>query len=255
MGTYGNVLQLAEAKLGEKGCAFDQTEFLFALNHCMGIISNEVDWQWYNSTETITILDGVGTYKIPTGFTVEAIKNVNGICVADHSPAQACSPAPIITTPRYDVDCNVLVAVQVYPTSYTIQGNNIVFNQKFSLPAGTPSLTYTLVGSRAPGSSYYTDTTVGTTTTRTWLDVDLPPEYQAAFNLCVLGTLLIDKDPGQGSNYYALANDALKSARARKAKQRPKTMFSRKGTVGCCDIPTVRMRGVELIDSIYSDCC
>jgi hypothetical protein len=244
MKTYGDVLQLAEAKLGEGGCAFDTQEFLFACEHCVGTVGDEVDPEFYNSTHSFTLLDSVGTYPIPAGFTVTGIKNLNGFCLTNTSPAPQCAPAPVMTATRFDLDCNVPVAHQTYPRTYHVTGSSVRFDQLPVLPVGTNPVTWTMEGYRGPTGPFYVDTTVGNVVTRTWQAIDLPFEYQTAFTMCVLGNLLLDKDPGQASNYFALANDSLKSARARKNKRTPKAMFSRKGTVDpCCSnggFPRVR---------------
>lgn len=251
MSTYGRSLLIAEAKMGEKGCSFNEVEFLFALEHCLLTVSNEVDWRWYSASTGFTVVSGQAEYVIPDGFTVEAVKNTQGHCLCDKSPSEACMPAPVVSTPRHDLDCNIPVALQTYPTSYTIIGNRLVFGEVPVFPVGTPTVTFKMEGSRRAVPIFFDDVTVATVTTRTWRNIDLPAEYQNAFNLCLLGTLLLDKDPGQASNYYALANDSLKNVRAAKGKHRPKAMFSRRSKVGCCDGGmTVGIIGLGL-----SDCC
>jgi hypothetical protein len=252
--TYGDVLQLTEAKLGEGGCAFDTQEFLFACEHCLSTVSDEVDPQFYNSIHSFTLVDGIGIYSIPSGFTVTGIKNLNGFCLTNTSPTPTCAPAPVLTATRYDVDCNIPVAQQAYPRTYHVTGSSVRFDQLPVLPVGTNPVTWSMEGYRAATGPFYVDTTAGNVITRTWQAIDLPVEYQTAFTLCVLGNLLLDKDPGQASNYFALANDSLKSARSRKAKRAPKAMFARKGNVDpCCSnggFPRVR----QFESSLLSDC-
>jgi hypothetical protein len=227
MATYGDVKMLAEAKLGMNGCAFSEEELLFAMEHCLNTLAAQANPGFFNGSSTIPFVNGQNEYTIPANILPANVKTPAGGCLDSCNP-DPCSADPVLTTPRIVNG----VPQSVFPTSYTISGNKIVFDQ---IPSIVGTQTFKITGTRLPSTTFYVDAGA----TRTWQTIDLPPELTSAFKLCVQATLMLDVDPGQAANYYGLANDALKDAKKMKINSKGTfALYSHNDSCGCnscCD--------------------
>lgn len=227
--TYGNTRDFVRDTIGAGRCSLADSQWNTVLSDCLiQMWSDLADDDFYCRTFPINLLNGVCVYDLPEELhsiedvtdpaTCASLMPVGRPCKVDPTPEDNSDPCPPEQN-RWrgkNSPTQTEIPKATKPKGFFIEKGQVWFDPVPVIPDGQTCI-IEIRGQVKPVCRFWTDELVNGKMIRTWLPIDLPAEFQAIFNKCVLGlAYALCDDPGTSEYWLRLASAEMRSVLERR---------------------------------------